>query len=177
MKIRRFFEQVEHTHNGAKFGLTEKDMPKWEEYFPRDEEGGGRGLFIEADIHIPPSRHSHLEGLPPAPTHTSVRTGDLPPHMQFLVKERYGEGYEGGKTDKLIASLADKKGIVMHHSTARIYARIGAQVHVKRVLGFRQKNVMHQWVKKATQGRRDASLRGDELMINLYKLIINAVSV
>ena len=150
-------------------------MPCWESFFPRDEDGGGQGFFIEADIHIPPSRHDYLEGLPPAPSHTRIATKDLPSHMQFLVRERYGENYEGGKTDKLIASLSDKKDIVMHHSTARIYARIGARVTVKRVLSFRQKNIMNQWVQKATEGRRLAALRGDDLLVNLYKLIVNAV--
>ena len=174
-KLKMFFKEVENTHQGRAQGLLDKNMPSWDASFPRDKDGGGQGFFIEADVHIPPSRHHYLEGLPPAPAHTKIATEDLPPHMQFLVRERYGENYEGGKTDKLIASLSDKRQIVMHHSTARIYARIGACVTVRRVLSFRQKNIMNQWVQRATEGRRRASLRGDDLLVNLYKLIINAV--
>ena len=174
-KIRKYFEEVEAIHKVGKPGLNDTKMPSWDTFFPHDTEGVGQGFFIEADVHIPPDRHEYLEGLPPAPAPTKIGIEDLPPHIQLLLKERYGEHYSGGKVEKLVASLLDKKDLVMHHSTAELYARLGAQITVKRVLAFIESNVMEAWVRKATQGRTKAALEGDVLMVALYKLIINAV--
>ena len=174
-KIHSFFTNVEEIHRGRKEGLTDADMPSWEALFPHDEEGVGRGFFIEADVHVPDDRHEYLQGLPPAPAHTKIEVDDLPPHIQLLVRERYGDKYSGGKTEKLIASLLDKENLVMHHSTAELYARLGATITVKKVLGFTESSVMNAWVEKATAGRTKAAIEGDVLMVALYKLIINAV--
>ena len=175
-KLRSFFEEIENTHQKSALGqVDDTHMPQWGDFFPRAEDEVGRGFFVEVDIHIPPERHDYLSGLPPAPNHTRISTSSLPDHMQYLFKERYGENYEGGKCDKLIASLLDKQDHILHHSTARMYARIGAQVVIKRALGFDQRNVMKPWVEKATQGRKLAALRGDTLLVCLYKLIVNAV--
>lgn len=150
-------------------------MPSWDTLFPHDKEGVGQGFFIEADVHVPDDRHEYLQGLPPAPAHTKIGVDDLPPHIQLLVRERYGEKYSGGKSEKLIASLLDKEDLVMHHSTAELYARLGVRITVKKVLGFIESSVMNAWVEKATAGRIKAALEGDVLMVSLYKLIINAV--
>ena len=174
-KIHSFFARVEAVHRGSKLGLKDTDMPSWESLFPKDEEGVSKGFFIEADIHFPPERHDYLQGLPPAPAHTKIGVEDLPPHIQHLVRERFGEKYSGGKSEKLVASLLDKEGVVMHHSTIELYARLGARITVKKVLGFLESNVMNDWVEKATAGRTKAALQGDILLVALYKLIINAV--
>ena len=166
---------MEEIHRGRKKGLTDANMPSWDTLFPHDKEGVGQGFFIEADVHVPDDRHEYLQGLPPAPAHTKIGVDDLPPHIQLLVRERYGEKYSGGKSEKLIASLLDKEDLVMHHSTAELYARLGVRITVKKVLGFIESSVMNAWVEKATAGRIKAALEGDVLMVSLYKLIINAV--
>ena len=149
---------------------NKEDAPRWEEYFDESE-----GFFIECDIEIPLEFHDRLKHLPPAPTHTTVETKDLPDHIQELYKERFGEASSSMKSEKLIASLTDKKDQVLHHSTACMYARIGATIKVKRALQFVQKTVLKQWVDKATEGRKQAGLAGDDLLVALYKLIINSV--
>lgn len=174
-KIQSFFTTVEEIHRGREKGLTDANMPSWDTLFPHDKEGVGQGFFIEADVHVPDDRHEYLQGLPPAPAHTKIGVDDLPPHIQLLVRERYGEKYSGGKSEKLIASLLDKEDLVMHHSTAELYARLGVRITVKKVLGFIESSVMNAWVEKATAGRIKAALEGDVLMVSLYKLIINAV--
>ena len=149
---------------------NKNDAPRWEEYFDETE-----GFFVECDIEIPLEFHDRLKHLPPAPTHTTVETKDLPDHIQELYKERYGKGSSSIKSEKLIASLTDKENQVLHYSTACMYARIGAVIKVKRVLQFVQKSVLKEWVDKATEGRKQASLAGDDLLVALYKLIINSV--
>ena len=165
--LKKFFEEVEEVHQDE--SLSSTDMPRWDEYI-----GPHQGFFIECDLKIPKDRHDKLQFLPPAPAHTTVKTSDLPEHIQLLFKERYGEGMSDMKTEKLIASLVDKENIVLHHSTARIYSYIGAQITVKRVLSFVQDKVLKAWIEKATEGRIRASEVGDELLVAFYKLIINA---
>ena len=165
--LEKFFEEVEAVHQDM--NLSSSDMPRWKEYF-----GPNQGFFIECDVKIPKDRHDKLQFLPPAPVHTTVKTSDLPEHIQMLFKERYGKGMSDMKTEKLIASLVDKENIVLHHSTARIYSYIGAQITVKRVLSFVQDKVLKAWIEKATEGRIRASEAGDELLVAFYKLIINA---
>ena len=150
--------------------FDKNDAPRWEEYFDESE-----GFFMECDIEIPPDFHDRLKHLPPAPTHTTVETKDLPDHIQELYKERYGEASSSIKSEKLIASLTNKENQVLHHTTACMYARIGAIIKVKRVLQFVQSPILKQWVDKATEGRKQASLAGDDLLVALYKLIINSV--
>ena len=149
---------------------NKNDAPRWEEYFDETE-----GFFVECDIEIPLEFHDRLKHLPPAPTHTTVETKDLPDHIQELYKERYGKGSSSIKSEKLIASLTDKENQVLHYTTACMYARIGAVIKIKRVLQFVQKSVLKEWVDKATEGRKQASLAGDDLLVALYKLIINSV--
>ena len=78
-------------------------------------------------------------------------------------------------SEKLIASLADKENIILHHTTASIYARIGAKITPKRAVRFVQSNILCPWIEKATLGRKQASDNGDELLVAVYKLIINSV--
>ena len=149
-------------------------MPRFEEYFPQKEEGG-EGFFIECDINIPPERHDYLQFLPPAPTHTGVYFSALPPHMQEMYRQRYGEAGGDKMTEKLIASLSDKENVVLHHTTAAMYAKIGAKITPKRAVRFIQSNILRPWIEKATLGRKRAADNGDELLVAVYKLIINSV--
>ena len=149
-------------------------MPIWTDYFP-EQNGYGEGFFVQVDIDIPEELHDKLQYLPPAPCHTSVSTSSLPPHMQEMYRQRYGEGAQGSTSEKLIASLLNKKDVVLHYSTAEMYARIGAKLKIKKVLRFTQGRILENWIKKATMGRKAAALVGDELLVALYKLIINSV--
>ena len=167
-KLVEFFQTEAKLMRDPNF--NKDDAPGWEEYFDESE-----GFFMECDIEIPLEFHDRLKHLPPAPTHTTVETKDLPDHIQELYKERYGKASSSMKSEKLIASLTDKENQVLHHSTACTYARIGAIIKVKRVLQFVQKPILKQWVDKATEGRKQASLAGDDLLVALYKLIINSV--
>ena len=150
------------------------DMPVWTDFFP-EQDGYGEGFFVQVDIEIPEDLHDHLQYLPPAPCHTSVPTSSLPPHMQEMYRQRYGEGAKDSTPEKLIASLMDKKDVVLHYTTAEMYARLGVKLKVKKVLRFIQGRVLENWIKKATLGRKAAALAGDDLLVAVYKLIINSV--
>ena len=167
-----FFEEIDRVFNEEQ--LTDLDMPIWTDYFP-EQNGYGEGFFVQVDIDIPEELHDKLQYLPPAPCHTSVSTSSLPPHMQEMYRQRYGEGAQGSTSEKLIASLLNKKDVVLHYSTAEMYARIGAKLKIKKVLRFTQGRILENWIKKATMGRKAAALVGDELLVALYKLIINSV--
>ena len=167
-----FFDEIGRVFNDEQ--LTDLDMPMWAEYFP-EQDGYGEGFFLEVDVEIPPELHDKLQYLPPAPCHTSVSTSSLPPHMQEMYRQRYGEDAHGTTSEKLIASLLDKKDVVLHYTTAEMYARIGARLKIKKVLRFTQGKILQNWIKKATMGRKAASLAGDDLLVALYKLIINSV--
>ena len=130
---------------------------------------------MEVDIDIPQELHDKLQYLPPAPCHTSVATSSLPPHMQEMYRQRYGEDARGTTSEKLIASLLNKTDVVLHYTTAEMYARLGARLKVKKVLRFTQGKILENWIKKATMGRKAAALAGDDLLVSLYKLIINSV--
>lgn len=171
-RLKEYFEEIETIHNERE--LTYRNMPPFEDYFPQKEEGG-EGFFIECDVHIPPERHDYLQFLPPAPTHTGVYFSALPPHMQEMYRQRYGEVGSDKMTEKLIASLSDKENIVLHHTTASIYAKIGAKITPKRAVRFVQSNNLRPWIEKATLGRKQAADNGDELLVAVYKLIINSV--
>lgn len=167
-----FFDEIDRVFNEEE--LTDLDMPIWEEYFP-EKDGYGEGFFVQVDIEIPEHLHDKLQYLPPAPCHTSVSTSSLPPHMQEMYKQRYGEAAKGSTSEKLIASLLDKKDVVLHYTTAEMYARMGARLTIKKVLRFTQGRILESWIQKATMGRKAAALAGDELLVALYKLIINSV--
>ena len=171
-QLKDYFEDFETVHNNSE--LSYMDMPRFEEYFPQKEEGG-EGFFIECDINIPPERHDYLQFLPPAPTHTGVYFSALPPHMQEMYRQRYGEAGGDKMTEKLIASLSDKENVVLHHTTAAMYAKIGAKITPKRAVRFVQSNILRPWIEKATSGRKRAADNGDELLVAVYKLIINSV--
>ena len=78
-------------------------------------------------------------------------------------------------TEKLIASLSDKENVVLHHTTAAMYAKIGAKITPKRAVRLVQSNILRPWIEKATLGRKRAADNGDELLVAVYKLIINSV--
>ena len=171
-QLTAFFDEVDRVFNTE--GLTADDMPIWTDFFP--EQGGyGEGFFLEADIEIPRALHDYLQYLPPAPCHTSVPMSSLPPHMQEMYRQRYGEAGGDKMTEKLIASLSDKENVVLHYTTAAMYAKIGAKITPKRAVRFVQSNILRPWIEKATSGRKRAADNGDELLVAVYKLIINSV--
>ena len=167
-----FFAEIERVFKEEELGHL--DMPVWTDFFP-EQDGYGEGFFVQVDIEIPEDLHDHLQYLPPAPCHTSVPTSSLPPHMQEMYRQRYGEGAKDSTPEKLIASLMDKKDVVLHYTTAEMYARLGVKLKVKKVLRFIQGRVLENWIKKATLGRKAAALAGDDLLVAVYKLIINSV--
>ena len=170
-QLTAFFDEVDRVFNTE--GLTADDMPIWTDFFP--EQGGyGEGFFLEADIEIPRALHDYLQYLPPAPCHTSVPMSSLPPHMQEMYRQRYGDNATH-TSEKLIASLMDKSDVVLHYSTAVMYARIGATLKIKKVLRFTEGKILEGWIRKATNGRKAAALAGDQLLVAMYKLIINSV--
>jgi hypothetical protein len=97
--IRCYFELVEECHQNE-----DLEMPDWN-VLPQHE-----GYFIEVDVEYPESRHDYMRDLPPAPAPTTVRQDDLSEHYKHLWRCRYGQDGEIPDSEKLIASLVNKKG-------------------------------------------------------------------
>ena len=104
--IKYYFEMVENCHQDL------SEMPDWND-LPANE-----GFFIEVDVEYPESRHDYMRDLPPAPAPTTIRQDDLSEHYKHLWRCRYGQDGEIPDSEKLIASLVDKKGklISPHYS-------------------------------------------------------------
>ena len=164
-KLRDFFIKMECSH------LEKTEAPDWTEYFP----DSSKGYYLECDVTFPIDRHEKLSNFPPCPTRTKITEDDVSSHFKQAWRARYGEGVKMPDCEKLCASLTDKKSVVLHSENAIVYSRIGAKIVVKKVLRFRQERILQRWVEFATEGRRKASLAGDQLLVDCFKLCVNSL--
>ena len=127
-RIQNFFLEMEKSH------IEKRPPPEWVNHFPDDT----RGYFFECDVFFPADRHQSMSNFPPCPTQTQINEENVSEHYSQAWHARYGEGVKMPTSEKLCASLVDKKNIVLHSENALVYSRIGARVVVKKVLAFRQ---------------------------------------
>jgi hypothetical protein len=128
--IEYYFELVEKCHQDGNLD----EMPDWSD-IPATE-----GFFIEVDVEYPKSRHDYMRDLPPAPAPTTIRQDDLSEHYKHVWRCRYGENGQIPDSEKLIASLVDKKGklihgiIHSHHQNVTPYYRSCSSPHNRKSL-------------------------------------------
>ena len=97
------------------------------------------GFFVKVDLHYPTSVHEKLNDYPPAPSksHPSnlyafqremIRQNLRATHPDWS-DEKIEEDIENAKTSqKLIASLEDKKNYVCHYRLLQKYVELGMEV-------------------------------------------------
>ena len=105
------------------------------------------GYFLEIDIRSPPVTHEKLNDYPPAPskTHASL----LSPFQQEIIKEKIriqhpnwtddqleDEINKQKPSEKLIASLEDKKNYVCHYRLLQKYIELGMEVLISFICSF-----------------------------------------
>ena len=79
-----------------------------------------------------------MENYPPCPVQTVITEKDVSDYYSQAWHAKHGEDTKMPDSQKLCASLVDKRDVVMHSENAIIYSRIGAKIVVKRALAFRQ---------------------------------------
>jgi hypothetical protein len=181
VKLQHFFHLMEDSH------LRGGNVPIWNKHFPNEEEG----YYLECDVSYPEDRHESLADFPPCPAKTSIKEENLSTHFKEMWYLRNGVG-RIPDSEKLIASLVSKESIVIHSENAgktvyyhiypipsppsALYARLGCKIIIKRILKFRQARVLAPWVEHATEGRRRAASKGDDLLVNVFKLCVSLPS-
>ena len=127
-QLNRFFEEMEKSH------VEKIPQPQWQQYFPEES----RGYFLECDVFFPEERHHLMSNFPPCPVQTEITEDDVSSYFSQAWHAKHGEDCKMPASQKLCATLVDKKDVVLHSENALIYSRIGAKVVVKKVLAFRQ---------------------------------------
>ena len=117
-----------------------KFLPTWQlQEILRTRPDADYGFFLEVDLHCPPHIHDLLNDFPPAPSKT--RPSQLSPFQREMIaqnlrashpnwnEERISEEIAKENTsEKLIASLEDKKNYVCHYRLLQKYVELGMEV-------------------------------------------------
>ena len=119
-----------------------KFLPTWQlQEILQTRPDADYGFFLEVDLRCPAHLHDKLDNFPPAPTNT--HPSKLSPFQKDMLRqnlrglhpnwteERLDE--EIGKestSEKLIASLEDKKNCVCHYRLLQKYVELGMEVNL-----------------------------------------------
>lgn len=141
---------------------TEEMIKNW----PVD---GERSAFLEVDLTYPPHLHDSHNDLPCAPENITVGPEHLSAYQQDMAANL--ELSLGG--EKLVTQLTDKTKYVLHMENLKQYLALGLVLKkVHRVLEFQQSPWLASYIRKCTQGRRQAKFK---FLKDLFKLMVNAV--
>ena len=131
------------------------------------------GYYIEADVSFPDKTKKNLRDFPPTPSHTSIPFEGLSSFAQQSFTEIYGEKATYEPDAKLMLTFDDKKRYVIHSALADEYSLHGVEfTNIKNVLAFTQDNFLKSWVDLNTEGRKRASLAGNESLRSFFKVCI-----
>ena len=145
----------------------------WDSYFGVTQKSVG--YYIELDISFPDKTKKNLKDFPPTPSHTSVNFDDLSSFAQRAYTEIQGEKATYEPEPKLMLTFDDKKRYVIHSALADEYSLHGVKfTNVRNVLAFTQDNFLKSWVDLNTEGRKRASLEGNESLRSFFKVCINS---
>ena len=127
-KLQVFFEKMESSHT------ENTSQPRWQDHFSDES----KGYFLECDVYFPEERHHLMSNFPPCPVQTEITEDNVSTYYSQAWHAKHGDGCKMPKSQKLCATLEDKKDVVLHSENAIIYSRIGARIVVKKALAFRQ---------------------------------------
>lgn len=136
-----------------------------------------RGYIFEIDLKYPAKLHDTHNEYPLAPERQTVNDDMLSPYAQFLWKKLHGKPESDelpsrGKVEKLITSLEDKKGYIVHYRILQLYIQLGLEVTgIHRVLEFTQKPWLKSYIDFNTEQRKKAKSLFSK---NFYKLMNNS---
>ena len=143
----------------------------WDSYFGVTQKSVG--YYIETDISFPNKTKKNLRDFPPTPSHTSVHFDDLSSFAQQAYTEIHGEKARYEPDPKLMLTFDDKKRYVIHSALADEYSLHGVEfTNIRNVLAFTQDNFLKSWVDLNTEGRKRASLAGNESLRSFFKVCI-----
>jgi len=143
----------------------------WDSYFGVTQKS--TGYYIEVDISFPNKTKKNLRDFPPTPSHTTVPFDELSGFAQQAFTEIHGEKKVYEEESKLMMTFDDKKRYVIHSALADEYSLHGVEfTNVRSVLAFTQDNFLKSWVDLNTEGRKRASLAGNESLRSFFKVCI-----
>jgi hypothetical protein len=129
---------------------------------------GEIGYFFEVDLKIPKELHDKFNDYPLAPTHEKGVYSES-------MKAKMGKEKEE-KTNKLLATLNDKERYVLHYRNLKLYMQLGYELgEIHQVLEFKQDYIMKEYIEMNTKLRMQAKKDGNDFLVNLYKLMNNAI--
>lgn len=128
------------------------------------------GYTLQADVYFPEEAKEYLKAYPPLFINKLVKEDDLSKEQLSEFKENGGAFTE---THKLCPTLESSTDIIMDSNMACMLSLLGAEVTVKSGIKYFASKYMKSWVEHCTKLRIEASRNGDDLGVNLFKLILN----
>lgn len=129
-----------------------------------------KGAFLEVDLEYPKELHDLHNEYPLAPERGVVTDDMLSDYCKDLKKKT---GASGNSCSKLLTTLYDKNGYVVHHTNLKLYLSLGMKVkRVVRVLEFDQSPWLRQFIAFNTGMR---TLAKGKFLKDFFKLMNNAV--
>ena len=133
------------------------------------------GYIIECDLHFPPEIHDKLKEYPPCPENIEPQLEWFSEYQTEVATncKAIKENGNYSATCKLIPHLFDRKKYVLHYRVLKFVLELGAQVtHINKVLTFKQKPWLKQYIDFNTQKRTQAR---NDFEKDFFKLMNNAV--
>lgn len=126
-----------------------------------------RGAIFQVDLHYPKELHDKHNDFPCAPERRTVKADELSPLQNFM-SPKYKD-----KTQKLLQTLSDKKGYIVHYSALQEYVKQGLIItKVHKVLEFDQSPWLEKYISFNSAKRADKNAGNFEK--DYYKLMNNS---
>ena len=131
---------------------------------------GKKGLILEVDLEYPQELHDLHNDYPLAPEKTKVSSGMLSEYCKKIA-DKYKISI--GLVNKLIPTLRDKEGYVLHYRNLQLYLDLGLKIKkVHRVLKFDQSPWLKQYIDFNTEKPKHAKNSFEK---DFFKLMNNSV--
>ena len=136
--------------------------------------GGSEGYYIEADVSFSDKTKKKMKDFPPLPAHTTLEMKDLSDFAKQAYIATCGREETYKPESKLLLTFDNKKRYVIHSALADEYSLHEVEfTNVRTVLAFTQTAFLKSWVRLNTEGRKSASLTGNESMRQFFKVCID----
>ena len=127
-------------------------------------------MILEVDLEYPQELHDLHNDYPLAPEKTKVSSGMLSEYCKKIA-DKYNISI--GLVNKLIPTLRDKEGYVLHYCNLQLYLDLGLKIkRVHRVLKFDQSPWLKQYIDFNTEKRKHAKNSFEK---DFFKLMNNSV--
>ena len=145
---------------------------KWgnEENFDLNNYKGDKGCIIECDLEYPENLHDKHNMYPLAPEKLLIENDMLSPYCTEILNEFK---MQKNTCKKLIPNLMNKQKYVLHYKNLQLYLDLGMKLgKIHRLLEFKQKNWLKDYIDFNTQKRKNASNSFEK---DFFKLMNNSV--